>query len=106
MATVTVTDKIPVEISGVSVTGRAYNGKAIDCSIAGDKGHGESPGCRGLCVPIGPAPASGNGGAVFEVTFTPSDTNYDTATVNVSVTVAKATPTLTAPTAGTTPLAT
>ena len=29
-ATVTVTDKIPVEISGVGVTGRAYNGKAID----------------------------------------------------------------------------
>ena len=28
-ATVTVTDKIPVEITGVSVTGRAYNGTAI-----------------------------------------------------------------------------
>ena len=40
------------------------------------------------------------GTAQYEVTFTPTDTNYDTATVNVSVTVAKATPTLTAPTAG------
>lgn len=29
-ATVAVTDKIPVEISGISVAGRAYNGKAVE----------------------------------------------------------------------------
>ena len=46
-----------------------------------------------------PATKPNAGTAQYEVTFTPSDTNYDTATVNVSVTVAKATPTLTAPTA-------
>ena len=39
------------------------------------------------------------GTAQFSVTFTPNDTNYNTATADVSVTVAKATPTLTAPTA-------
>ena len=39
------------------------------------------------------------GTAQFSVTFTPNDTNYNTATADVSVTIAKATPTLTAPTA-------
>ena len=47
-----------------------------------------------------PATKPNAGTAQYEVMFTPSDTNYDTAKVNVSVTVAKATPILTAPTAG------
>lgn len=34
------------------------------------------------------------GTAKFEVTFTPADTNYDTATANVTVTVARAAPTI------------
>ena len=37
----------------------------------------------------------GAGTASYSVTFTPDDANYNTATVNVSVTVAKATPTIT-----------
>ena len=49
--------------------GRVHGHTGIDirrgvvvCGIAGDKCHGESPGCCGLCVSVGPAPASGNGG--------------------------------------------
>ena len=34
----------------------------VICGVAGCKGHRESPGCRRLCVPAGPVPASGNGG--------------------------------------------
>ena len=41
--------------------------RVVVCGISGDKGHGEIPVCCGPGVPAGPAPASGNGGAVIGV---------------------------------------
>ena len=77
-----------------TATGITY-GQALSDSTLTD-GEGSVEGAFSWTAPITKPNA---GTAQFEVTFTPDNPNYNTATVNVSVTVAKATPTLAAPTA-------
>ena len=78
-----------------TATGITYGEALRDSTLTGGEGSVE-----GAFTWTAPATKPNAGTAQYEVTFTPTDTNYDTATVNVTVTVAKATPTLTAPTAG------
>ena len=77
-----------------AASGITYGQALSDSKLTGGTGNTE-----GRFTWTAPDTKPNAGTAEYSVTFTPDDANYDTATVNVSVIVAKATPSLTAPAA-------
>ncbi len=87
--TLTVNKAAPTVSSWPTASEITYGQALGDSNLTG--GAGSVAGTFSWTAP-GTKPNAGT--AKFEVTFTPTDTNYDTATANVTVTVARATPTI------------
>ena len=99
-ATSTITKASSTITTAPTATGITYGQALSDSALTGGGAVSGDTTIAGTWNWTAPDTKPNAGTAQYEVTFMPTDTNYDTATVNVTVTVAKATPTLTAPTAG------
>ena len=99
-ATSTITKASSTITTAPTATGITYGQALSDSALTGGGAVSGDTTIAGTWNWTAPDTKPNAGTAQYEVTFMPTDTNYDTATVNVTVTVAKATPTLTAPAAG------
>ena len=89
-ATADITKASSSIITAPTASGITYGQALSDSNLTGGEGS-----VAGAFSWTAPATKPNAGTTQFEVTFTPDDQDYNTAKVNVSVTVAKATPTVT-----------